>query len=90
MAIPEETMPGAPDPMEIPPTDFAQHHIPSYVVDARNRSGDTIERPALSTEKNAVAYRHQFRDSLAVLAAMLFMLTAGVIGILRKRDTDPQ
>jgi len=89
-AVPAEPMPGAPDPTEIPPTDFAQHHIPSFVVDAKNRAGDAIERPALSTEKNAVAYRHKFSESLVVLGAMLLMLTAAVIGILRKRDNDPQ
>jgi hypothetical protein len=90
MALPADQMPGAPDPTEIPPTDFASHHIPSYVVDAKNRAGDAIERPALSTEKNAVAYRHKFSESLVVLGAMLLMLTAAVIGILRKRDNDPQ
>jgi hypothetical protein len=90
MAIPAEPIPGAPDPTEPPPIDFAQHHIPSYVVDAKNRSGDTIEKAALSTEKNAVAYRHKFSESLLVLGGMLLMLTAAVIGILRKRDNDPQ
>jgi len=90
MALPADQMPGAPDPTEIPPTDFASHHIPSYVVDAKNHAGDAIERPALSTEKNAVAYRHKFSESLLVLGAMLLMLTAAVIGILRKRDNDPQ
>jgi hypothetical protein len=90
MAAPAEPMPCAPDSKEIPPTDFAQHHIPSFVVDAKNCAGDAIERPALSTEKNAAAYRHKFRESLVVLGAMLLMLTAAVIGILRKRDNDPQ
>ena len=46
--------------------------------------------PRVNPTDHAVAYRHRFRDSVAVLSAMLLVLVAAVIAILRKRDNDPQ
>jgi hypothetical protein len=82
--------PGAPELMEPIPIDFAQHHIPSYVVTVKDSAGADVTRPAAATENQAVVYRHRFRDSMAVLCGMFVLLTGTVILILRKRDNDPQ
>jgi hypothetical protein len=37
-----------------------------------------------------VAQRHTFDESIAVLLAMNLVMTSAVMGILRKRDSDPQ
>jgi len=76
--------------MEPVPVDFAQHHIPSYVVTVKDSAGADVTRPAASTENQAIVYRHRFRDSMAVLCGMFVFLVAAVILILRKRDKDPQ
>jgi len=76
--------------MEPIPIDFAQHHIPSYVVTVKDSAGADVTRPAAATENQAVVYRHRFRDSMAVLCGMFVLLTGTVILILRKRDNDPQ
>ena len=82
--------PGSPDTMEPIPVDFAQHHIPSYVVTVKDSAGADVTRPAASTENQAIVYRHRFRDSMAVLCGMFVLLIATVIFILRRRDNDPQ
>jgi len=84
------SVPSASEPMEILPTDFAQHHIPSYVLATTDHTGADMVRPAERTEAKATLYRHRFRDSLAVLAGMFALLIGTVILILRKRDKDPQ
>jgi hypothetical protein len=80
----------APLPAPVPLSDFAQHHIPSYVVTAKQSDGTESVRPAAANEDAAVAYRHSFRTSMAVLAGMILLLVGAVIAILCKRDSDPQ
>jgi hypothetical protein len=38
----------------------------------------------------ATSIRHHFRTSLIVLTSMLTALLLGVVGVLLKRDNDPQ
>jgi hypothetical protein len=78
--------------------DTAEGSIPEYLINFTDPSG--AERtclasadeqyPRVNPTAHAVAYRHRFRDSMGVLAAMLLTLVAAVIVILRRRDNDPQ
>jgi hypothetical protein len=78
------------------PADVAQHSLPSYVIPVHDAKGNRL-RPALESEypdkdpsSGAEKFRHSFRDSMAVLAAMLLLSVFAVLVILRKRDSDPQ
>jgi ABC-type multidrug transport system ATPase subunit len=95
--------PGSIDPADINPSlnvqgDAAEGSIPAYLITFTDASGNdhtcraTAQEqfPRLNPTAHAVAYRHRFSDSVAVLGAMLLALVAGVIVILRKRDKDPQ
>jgi ABC-type multidrug transport system ATPase subunit/ABC-type multidrug transport system permease subunit len=78
--------------------DAAEMSIPAYVIeftDAHNKQhlcrataeeGFPLGAPTVNAEKN----RHSFGASFSVLFAMLVILVGAVIGILRKRDNDPQ
>jgi len=85
-------------PMALPqmPEDVAQHTLPSYVIAFSDDKGDHLraataeEYPAKNPAAKAIKFRHSYRVSAAVLATMLVLLVVAVIGILRKRDNDPQ
>ena len=85
-----------PPPLPPMPADVAQHSLPSYVIPVHDAKGNRL-RPALESEypdkdpsSGAEKFRHSFRDSMAVLAAMLLLSVFAVLVILRKRDSDPQ
>jgi ABC-type multidrug transport system ATPase subunit/ABC-type multidrug transport system permease subunit len=95
--------PGAFDPDDLNPSlhiqgDPAEGSIPAYLItftDAGGvkhtcRASAGEQYPRIGPTAHAVANRHRFRDSLAVLTAMVLALVAGIIAILRKRDNDPQ
>jgi ABC-type multidrug transport system ATPase subunit/ABC-type multidrug transport system permease subunit len=79
-------------------SDLAEGVIPQYTITARNPEGSEVTCRASADEDfpraNPVAYpvalRHTLGESLAMLLAMNMVLTSAVIGILRKRDSDPQ
>jgi ABC-type multidrug transport system permease subunit len=79
-------------------TDLAENNFPAYLItftDAQGkvhtcRAAADEQYPRTNPSAHAVANRHRFSDSVAVLCAMLLALVAGVIAILRKRDNDPQ
>ena len=54
------------------------------------RPADEDEYPDKNPAANARKYRHSFRQSMAVLSTMLVLLVIAVVGILLKRDNDPQ
>jgi ABC transport system ATP-binding/permease protein len=77
--------------------DPAENSIPNYLITwtengsrqvCRAAPGQTIAR--VTPVAHAVANRHSFRYSMAVLGTMLFISISSVIVILRKRDSDPQ
>jgi hypothetical protein len=78
------------------PADAAQNSFPKYVVPEhggaleRLRAANVNEYPDKNPGADAREFRHRYRDSMAVLGGMLALLTALVIIILRRRDTDPQ
>ncbi|MGA3161612.1 MAG: FHA domain-containing protein [Terracidiphilus sp.] len=95
--------PGAFDPADLNPSlniqgDPAEGSIPAYLISFIDPAGTRHtcrasadeQYPRLNPIDHAVSNRHRFRDSVAVLCAMLLVLVAGVIAILRKRDSDPQ
>ena len=78
--------------------DAAEGSIPAYLITFTDpagaehtcRASADEQYPRLNPTAHAVSYRHSFTQSLSVLAAMLVVLVAAVIAILRKRDNDPQ
>ena len=80
------------------PADAAEGSIPAYLITFTDPVGTKHTCRASADEQyphygpiaHAVSNRHRFRFSAAVLCAMLVVLLAGVIAILRKRDNDPQ
>jgi ABC-type multidrug transport system ATPase subunit/pSer/pThr/pTyr-binding forkhead associated (FHA) protein len=72
--------------------------IPHDRLDCPDQDGDMhenftsqpIEVAYQDKTYKAVSFRHRFRTSLLVLVGMLGALVLGVLGILRKRDSDPQ
>jgi len=78
--------------------DAAENSIPRYLITFTDdkgkeqtcRASARQSYPQANPTAFAFPYRHRFRDSMAVLASMLFLLVGGVLVILRKRDTDPQ
>ena len=80
------------------PADPAEGSIPAYLITFTDpvgtkhtcRASADEQYPHYGPVAHAVSHRHRFRDSVAVLCAMLMVLLAGVIAILRKRDNDPQ
>jgi ABC-type multidrug transport system permease subunit len=93
----------SPDPNDLNPSlniqgDAAEGSIPRYLISFTDPGGSERvcrasadeQYPRVNPTDHAVAYRHRFRDSSAVLSAMLLVLVAAVIAILRKRDNDPQ
>jgi len=78
--------------------DPAEGSIPAYLITFTDPFGtkhicraSAVEHyPHYGPVAHAVSHRHPFSDSVAVLCAMLLVLVAGVIAILRKRDNDPQ
>ena len=93
----------SPDPNDLNPSlnikgDAAEGSIPRYLITFTDPNGSERvcrasageQYPRVNPTDHAVAYRHRFRDSMAVLSAMLLVLVAAVIAILRKRDNDPQ
>ncbi len=83
-------------PAPVAPPDVAQHSLPRYVISNSDDKGEHLraandnEYPDRNPAANARQYRHRYRDSMAVLGAMLILLVAAVLIILRKRDNDPQ
>jgi hypothetical protein len=78
--------------------DVAELTIPHYLITWKDENGnDRIDR-AYETEAKTINgetykaknFRHDFRVSLEVLLGMLGGLILLVIGILLKRDSDPQ
>jgi len=88
--------PNAPAPAQVLLPDVAQHTLPSYVVQVNDSHGKSLrpadedEYPDKNPAANARKYRHSFRQSMAVLSTMLVLLVIAVVGILLKRDNDPQ
>jgi ABC-type multidrug transport system ATPase subunit/ABC-type multidrug transport system permease subunit len=78
--------------------DPAENSIPAYLITFTDplgtkhtcRASADEQYPHYGPVAHAVSHRHRFSDSVAVLSAMLLVLVAGVIAILRKRDNDPQ
>jgi hypothetical protein len=78
--------------------DPAEGSIPAYLITFTDpfgtkhtcRASADEQYPHYGPVAQAVSHRHRFSDSVAVLCAMLLVLVAGVIAILRKRDNDPQ
>jgi hypothetical protein len=77
--------------------DTAESSIPRYLITYDDNGTEQTCRasahqsyPRTDPTVYAVSYRHRFRDSMAVLGAMLLLSVAAVIVILRKRDNDPQ
>jgi ABC-type multidrug transport system ATPase subunit/ABC-type multidrug transport system permease subunit len=78
--------------------DPAEGSIPHYLISFIDPAGTRHtcrasadeHYPRISPINHAVNNRHRFRDSVAVMCAMLLVLVAVVIAILRKRDSDPQ
>ena len=78
--------------------DSAEANIPTYTITAKDSTGSNQtcravageQYPAVNPVAHAVSYRHRFHDSLAIMGSMLLALMAGVILVLRKRDSDPQ
>jgi ABC-type cobalamin/Fe3+-siderophores transport system ATPase subunit/ABC-type multidrug transport system permease subunit len=78
--------------------DPAENSFPAYLITFTDASGThhtcrasaDEQYPRIGPTAHAVSNRHSFRDSLAVLAAMVLALVAAIIAILRKRDNDPQ
>jgi hypothetical protein len=78
--------------------DAAEGSIPAYLITFTDPFGTKHTCRASADEQyphygpiaHAVSHRHRFSYSLGVLCAMLVVLLAGVIAILRKRDNDPQ
>jgi ABC-type multidrug transport system ATPase subunit/ABC-type multidrug transport system permease subunit len=80
------------------PADPAEGSIPAYLITFTDpvgtkhtcRASADEQYPHYGPVAHAVSHRHRFSYSVAVLCAMLVVLVAGVIAILRKRDNDPQ
>jgi hypothetical protein len=80
------------------PADPAEGSMPAYLITFTDplgtrhtcRASADEQYPHYGPVAHAVSHRHRFRDSVAVLGAMLVVLVTGVIAILRKRDNDPQ
>jgi ABC-type multidrug transport system ATPase subunit/ABC-type multidrug transport system permease subunit len=78
--------------------DAAENSIPHYLITFTDdkgkeqtcRASANQSYPPANPTAFAIPYRHRFRDSMAVLVSMLFLLVGAVLVILRKRDTDPQ
>jgi ABC-type multidrug transport system ATPase subunit/ABC-type multidrug transport system permease subunit len=79
-------------------SDVAEAVIPQYTITAKNPEGSEVtcrasadeDFPRANPVANPVALRHTLGESFAVLLAMNMVTTLAVIGILRKRDSDPQ
>jgi len=79
-------------------SDAAEMSVPKYIIeftDAKNTQyvcrasadeGFPLGTPIYRAESN----RHSFGESMAVLLVMFVVLVSTVIGVLRKRDSDPQ
>jgi ABC-type multidrug transport system ATPase subunit/ABC-type multidrug transport system permease subunit len=93
----------SPDPNDLNPSlnvqgDTADGTFPRYVITFTDPSGTervcrataNEQYPRVNPTAHAVASRHSFRYSLAVLGGMLLALVATVILVLLKRDKDPQ
>ncbi len=93
----------SPDPDDMNPSlhvrgDAAEETIPRYLINFTDPNGTERvcratkdeQYPQVNPTAHAVAYRHRFRTSLAVLTGMLVALVATVILVLLKRDKDPQ
>ncbi|MGO9317054.1 MAG: FHA domain-containing protein [Terracidiphilus sp.] len=80
------------------PADPAEGSIPAYLITFTDpvgtkhtcRASADEQYPHYGPVAHAVIHRHRFSYSVGVLCAMLVVLVAGVIAILRKRDNDPQ
>jgi ABC transport system ATP-binding/permease protein len=79
-------------------SDAAEISIPHYVISGKNADGN-IETCRASAKQvyplenppaHAVDNRHSFGTSMTVLCSMFLVLTTGAIGILKKRDSEPQ
>jgi len=78
--------------------DAAEETIPRHLLNLTDPNGTERvcratkdeQYPQVNPTAHAVAYRHRFRTSLAVLTGMLVALVATVILVLLKRDKDPQ
>jgi ABC-type multidrug transport system ATPase subunit/ABC-type multidrug transport system permease subunit len=93
----------SPDPNDLNPSlnvqgDAAEGTIPRYLINFTDPSGTERvcratkdeQYPRANPTAHAVAYRHRFSYSLAVLSGMLVALVTTVILVLIKRDKDPQ
>jgi ABC-type multidrug transport system permease subunit len=79
-------------------SDVVSGIIPRYQIDCPDQDGtmrenftsQPIEVTYGDKSYKATSFRHSFFTSLMVLSGMLTLLVVGVLGILRKRDSDPQ
>jgi hypothetical protein len=78
--------------------DVAETAIPRYLIEWKDQNGTNHTARAFHGETKmvagqefgAVASRHRWRISVAVLGSMFVGLVALCLGILLKRDYDPQ
>jgi hypothetical protein len=78
--------------------DSAEMSIPSYVITAKDKSGNEETCRAIAEQSYprenptafAVQNRHKFGDSVSILGIMMTILTLTTIAILKKRDSEPQ
>jgi hypothetical protein len=79
-------------------SDAIQPFVPQYVLKCpddqnemhENFTTQPVEVTVGDKTYKAEPFRHSFATSVSVLAGMLGLLVAAVLGILRKRDSDPQ
>ncbi|HEY2861189.1 MAG TPA: FHA domain-containing protein [Terracidiphilus sp.] len=91
--------PGAPTSASLAiVSDAAEATIPKYVIVARDANGHDETCRAVADQSYplanptafAVSNRHTIRYCMSILGLMLAVLTGAAIGILKKRDTEPQ
>ena len=78
--------------------DIVEFQIPKYLISWKDENGrhseiaheGDVKGPYEGETYKAEKFRHRFRTSLMVLTGMLAGLVLGVLGILLKRDNDPQ
>ena len=92
----KQALPPSPQPLLC--GDVAEMFIPHYLIAWKDENGTQHSARAVQGESKDVAgkvykaadLRHPFRESMLILLGMLAAFVLAVLGILRKRDRDPQ